>query len=77
MLPLYRKKLIKMETVTLTYNSDNTFAKKMLDAILASGAFSIERKAQKSELQKSIEETRKGKYFVAKNAKDAISKCLA
>jgi hypothetical protein len=30
-----------------------------------------------SELQKSIEEARNGHYFVAKNAKDAISKCLA
>ena len=30
-----------------------------------------------SELQKSIEEARSGHYFVAANAKDAISKCLA
>ncbi|MCL2416597.1 MAG: hypothetical protein FWD02_01510 [Bacteroidales bacterium] len=49
----------------------------MLDAMLVSGAFSIEKEPKKSELQKSIEEARKGKYFVAKNAKDAISKCLA
>ena len=66
-----------METITLTYNSNDTFAKKMLDAILVSGAFSLEKESPKSELQKSIEEAKKGNYFVAKNAKDAISKCLA
>jgi len=64
-----------METVTLTYNTNNIFAKKMLDAILISGAFSM--KPTKSELQKSIEEAQKGRYFIAKDAKDAISKCLA
>jgi hypothetical protein len=31
----------------------------------------------KSELKKSIDEARNGKYFIAKNAKDAIAKCLA
>ena len=66
-----------METVTLTYKPNNIFAKKMLDAILVSGAFTIETKPKKSELQKSIEEARKGRYIVAKNAKDAIAKCLA
>jgi len=65
-----------METVTLTYNTNDIFARKMLDAMLVSGAFSFEEK-EKSELQKSIDEARKGQYFVAKNAKDAISKCLA
>ena len=44
--------------------------------ILVSGAFSIESISKKNELQKSIEEVREGKYFVAKNAKDAIAKCL-
>jgi|GEM_PF-4787127 len=66
-----------MGTITLTYKPNDIFAKKMLDAMLVSGAFSIEKEPKKSELQKSIEEARKGKYFVAKNAKDAISKCLA
>jgi len=65
-----------METVTLTYNANDIFAKKMLDAMLVSGAFSFEKK-EKTELQKSIDEARKGQFFVAKNAKDAISKCLA
>jgi len=65
-----------METVILTYNANDIFAKKMLDAMLVSGAFSFEKK-EKSELQKSIDEARKGQYFIAKNAKDAISKCLA
>ena len=40
-------------------------------------AYGIAEFASQSELQKSIEEARKGRYFVAKNAKDAISKCLA
>jgi len=66
-----------MEAVTLTYKANDVFAKKMLDAILTSGAFSLEKKSEKSELQKSIDEARKGQYFVAKNAKDAISQCLA
>ena len=66
-----------METVTLTYQADDIFAKKMLDAILASGVFFADSKPAKSELQKSIDEAQKGKFFVAKNAKDAISKCLA
>jgi hypothetical protein len=65
-----------METVTLLYESDDIFAKKMLDAMLASGAFSIGRNKGKTELQKSIEEARKGRYFVAKDAKEAIFKCL-
>jgi len=66
-----------METITLTYNHNDIFAKKMLDAMLVSGAFSLEKDSQKSELQKSIEEAQKGEYFVAKSAKDVISKCLA
>ncbi len=65
-----------METVTLTYETNDIFAKKMLDAILLSGAFSIKVKPRKTELQKSIEEARKGRYFVAKDAKDAISKAI-
>jgi len=64
-----------MATVVLEYKSNDIFAKKMLDAILISGAFS--KKSKKSELQKSIEEAQKGKYFVAKDAKDLIAKCLA
>ncbi len=66
-----------METVVLQYEPDDTFAKKMIEALLASGAFSIERKKTKTELQKSVEEARKGDYFVAKDAKDAIRKCLS
>jgi hypothetical protein len=66
-----------METITLAYKPNDIFAKKMLDAMLVSGAFSLKNEPQKSELQKSIEEAQKGKYFVAKNAKDVISKCLA
>ena len=66
-----------METITLTYQTDNIFARKMVDTMLVSGAFSIQTKPPKSELQKSIEEARQGKYFVAKDAEDAISKCLA
>jgi hypothetical protein len=65
-----------MEKVTLTYKPNDIFAQKMLDAILASGVFSVEKKSRKTELQKSIEEARKGDYFVAKNAKEAIAKCL-
>ena len=64
-------------SITLSYKPNDIFAKKMLDALLASGAFTVEKKPKKSELQKSIEEAQKGNYFVAKNAKDAISKCLA
>jgi hypothetical protein len=37
----------------------------------------FQRNPKKSELQKSIEEAQKGKYFVAKDAKDAIAQCLA
>jgi hypothetical protein len=66
-----------MDTITLSYKPNDIFAKKMLDAILVSGAFSVEKPSKKSELQKSIEEAQKGQYFVAKNAADAISKCLA
>ena len=66
-----------MERIVLNYEPDNTFAKKMIEALLASGAFSIGRKEKKSELRKSIEEARKGKYFVAEDAKDAIRKCLS
>ena len=66
-----------METITLTYQTDNVFAKRMIDAMLVSGAFLVQAKPRKGELQKSIEEARQGKYFVAKDAKDAISKCLA
>jgi len=65
-----------MATILLEYNPKDIFAKKMLDAMLVSGSFSVEKKLKKSELQRSIEEAQKGKYFVAKNAKDAISKCL-
>ncbi|MDR2937728.1 MAG: hypothetical protein LBU92_02160 [Prevotellaceae bacterium] len=66
-----------METITLTYQTGSVFAKKMLAALLASGAFSAKKeRRRKSELQKSIEEARQGGYFVAKNAKDAIAKCL-
>jgi hypothetical protein len=64
-----------MATVVLEYNPNDIFAKKMLDAMLVSGAFS--KRPGKSELQKSIEEAQEGKYFVAKDAKDAIAKCLA
>ena len=64
-----------MTTVTLKYESSNIFAQRMLDALLLSGAFFVE-KAPKSELQKSIEEARKGNYFVAKDAKDLIAQCL-
>ena len=66
-----------MGTITLSYKPNDIFAKKMLDAILVSGAFSVASTPKKSELQKSIEEAQKGQYFVAKNAADAISKCLA
>ena len=66
-----------MASVVLEYNPNNIFAKKMLDAMLVSGAFSLEKKPKKSELQKSIEEAEQGKYFVAKNAKDLIAQCLA
>ena len=34
-------------------------------------------KLKKSELQKSREEAKNGKYFVAKNAHDAINQCFA
>ncbi len=61
-----------MERIVLNYEQDDTFAKKMIEALLASGAFSIGRKEKKTELQKSVEEAHKGKYFVAKNAKEAI-----
>lgn len=64
-----------MKTITLRYDSKNVFAQKLLEVMLASGAFSIELES-KNELQKSIEEAHKGNYFVAKNAKDAIAKCL-
>jgi hypothetical protein len=66
-----------MATVTLKYESNDIFAQKMLDALLLSGAFLVEKTHKKSELQKSIEEAQKGNYFVAKNAADVISKCLA
>ena len=65
-----------MTTVTLKYESNNIFAQKMLDALLLSGAFLVEKAPEKSELQKSIEEARKGNYFVAKDAKDLIAQCL-
>ena len=66
-----------MNTITLTYQQDNVFAQKMLDALLASGVFNIGKIRRKSELQKSREEAKKGKYFVAKNARDVINQCLA
>lgn len=66
-----------MKTITLRYNATDVFAKKILEELLASGAFSMESKQKKTELQKSIEEARNGKYFVAKDAKDAIAQCLA
>ncbi len=66
-----------MEKVVLQYEPDDTFAKKMIEALLASGAFSIVRKTKKSELRKSVDEARKGGYFVAKDGKEAISKCLS
>jgi capsule polysaccharide modification protein KpsS len=66
-----------MEKIVLNYEHNDTFAKKMIEALLASGAFSLERKTRKTELQKSIEEAHNGKYFVAGDAKDAILKCLS
>ncbi len=66
-----------MEKVVLQYEPDDTFAKKMIEAMLASGAFSLGQKRRKTELQKSVEEAREGKYFVAKDAKDAIRQCLS
>jgi hypothetical protein len=65
-----------MTTVTLKYKPNNIFAQKMLDVLLVSGAFSVEKKSKKSELQKSIEEARKGRVYTAKNAKDLIAQCL-
>jgi hypothetical protein len=65
-----------MERIILNYEPDNAFAKKMIEALLASGVFSVVRKGRKSELQKSIDEARKGNYFVAKDAKEAIAECL-
>jgi hypothetical protein len=61
----------------LQYEPGDTFAKKMIEELLASGAFSLAKKTRKTELQKSLEEARKGKYTVAKDAKDAIRQCLS
>jgi hypothetical protein len=66
-----------MNTITLTYQQDNVFAQKILDALLASGVFNIRKTRKKSEWQKSWEEAEKGNYFVAQNAHDAINQCLA
>jgi hypothetical protein len=66
-----------MERIVLNYEPNDTFAKKMIEALLASGAFSVGGRERKTELQKSAEEARKGKYFVAKDAKDAIRQCLS
>jgi predicted transcriptional regulator len=66
-----------MERIVLNYEPEDTFAQKMIEALLASGAFSLSRKEQKTELRKSVEAARKGKYFVAKDAKDAIRQCLS
>ncbi len=80
-----------MERIVLNYEPNDTFAKKMIEALLESGAFSIGRKKRESEFRKSIEEGLKtdsvgrdevmkaldDEYFVAEDAKDAIRKCLA
>jgi hypothetical protein len=65
-----------MDKITLNYEPDDTFAKKMIEALLASGAFSVARGGRKSELRKSIDEAREGKYFTAANAREAIAECL-
>ncbi len=65
-----------MDKIVLNYEPDDAFARKMIEALLASGAFTVARTGRKSELRKSVDEARAGKYFTAADAHDAIAKCL-
>ncbi len=64
-----------MATITLKYDARSSIAKKFLDLALSLGVFKEEGK-DLTEIQKSRKEAENGEFFIAKNGKDAIAKCL-
>jgi hypothetical protein len=59
------------ETVILTYDRDNSMAKKTLDFFLSLGLFQIGEK-RKSQIEIGLEEYRQGKYTVINKGKNKV-----
>ena len=59
------------EKIVLTYDRDNSMAKKMLDCFLSSGLFQVQ-KTRKSQVEIGLEEYRQGKYTVINKGKNRV-----
>jgi hypothetical protein len=58
-----------VETITLTYKTNDVFAKKTLDYFLSLGIFQMQ-KAEKNQVQIGMDEYRQGKYTVVNKGKN-------
>ena len=59
------------ERIILTYDRDNSMAKKTLDFFLSLGLFQIQE-ARKNQVEIGLEEYRQGKYTVINKGKNKV-----
>jgi hypothetical protein len=64
-----------METLVIHYEKSNRAARKLVEAIIASGNVVVEKK-RKTGLQKAIEELKSGKLYSVANPKNAVKEIL-
>ncbi len=64
-----------METLVIHYDKSNRAARKLVEAIIASENFKIDKK-RKTGLQKAINDVKTGKTFPVMNSENAVSEIL-
>jgi len=64
-----------METLIIHYEKTNRAARTLIEAVKASGYFTIDKK-RKTGLQKAIEEAKYGKTYAINNPANAVGEIL-
>jgi hypothetical protein len=65
-----------METLIIHYEKTNRAARTLIEAVKASGCFTIDKK-RKTGLQKAIDEAKNGKTYAISNPANAVDEILA
>lgn len=65
-----------METIVIRYEKSNRAARKLIEALIASGNVTVAKK-KKTGLQKALEEVRSGKTYPVINPENAVAEILS
>ncbi|NDP19938.1 MAG: hypothetical protein GZ091_02480 [Paludibacter sp.] len=64
-----------METLIIHYEKSNRAARKLIDAVIASGVIKVDKK-KKTGLQLALDEANRGKTYSIQNPKNAVAEIL-